>query len=563
MANYLKMALGEAILILFRQGCSKRKIARQLCVDRGTVARHLRQAVAPSGAAAPVAVPQAAEANAATPDEVATGSGPAPSAATPGQVATGSEGPPAPTAAAQVLPAATLGVRPSKCDPLRSVVEAKVEAGLTAQRIFQDLVTEYGFAGAYNAVKRFVRRLRACEQLPFRRMECDPGAEAQIDFGTGAPVITGRDGQRRRTQVLRLVLSHSRKAHSEVFFRQTTDNLLACCENAFAAWGGVPKTLVIDNLKAAVLRADWYDPDLHPRIAAFCKHYGTVLLPTKPRMPRHKGKIEAGIKYVQCNALQGRVFDSLAAQNAHLAQWEARVADLRIHGTTKQQVRQVFETSERPALLPLPAERFPFFHEAQRVVHRDGHVEVDKAYYSVPPEYMGRTVWVRWDSRMVHIYNAQFAEIAAHARQEFGRFRTAPQHIASQKIALIESGATELLRRARLVGPQTARWGEAVLKERGIEGVRVLVGLLSLVRRHSSTAVERGCELALGHGAFRLRELRALIQESAEQQQLEFMAEHPVIRSLKAYGELVRVSFDQEEPWREPPVEPPTGTEAR
>jgi hypothetical protein len=184
-----------------------------------------------------------------------------------------------------------------------------------------------------------------------------------------------------------LVLSHSRKAYSEVFFRQTTDNLLACWENAFAAWGGVPRTLVIDNLKAAVLHADWYDPELHPKVSAFCKHYGTVLLPTKPRMPRHKGKIEAGIKFVQSNALRGRSFDSLAAQNAHLAHWESCVADVRIHGTTKKQVRQVFEQFERPALLALPADRFPFFHEAQRVVHRDGHVEVDKAYYSVPPEY--------------------------------------------------------------------------------------------------------------------------------------------------------------------------------
>ena len=95
-----------------------------------------------------------------------------------------------------------------------------------------------------------------------------------------------------------------------------------------------------------------------------------------------KGKIEAGIKYVQSNALQGRVFDTLAAQNSHLTHWESRVADLRIHGTTKRQVCQVFEEIERPALLPLPAERFPFFHEAQRIVHRDGHVQVDKAYYS-------------------------------------------------------------------------------------------------------------------------------------------------------------------------------------
>jgi transposase len=519
--------------------------------------------VAAGNAVASVATTHVVEANAATSIEAATGSGPAPNAATPRQVATGSAGLDLPTVAVQVPPVRAVDARPSKCDPFRSAIAAQVEAGLTAQRIFQDLITDHGFAGAYNAVKRFVRRLRAGEELPFRRIECDPGAEAQIDFGTGAPVITGSDGKRRRTHVLRLVLSHSRKGYSEVFFRQTTDNLLACCENAFWSWSGVPKTLVIDNLKAAVLRADWYDPDLHPRLAAFCRHYGTVLLPTKVRTPRHKGKIEAGIKYVQSNALQGRVFDSLSAQNAQLAQWEARVADLRIHGTTKQQVAKVFETHERPALLPLPAERFPFFHEAQRVVHRDGHIEVERAYYSAPPEYMGRTVWVRWDSRQVRIFNTQFIEIALHARQEFGRFRTAPQHIASQKIALIESGATELLRRARLVGPQAARWAEAVLKERGIEGVRVVVGLLGLLRTHPSSAIERGCELALGHGAFRLRELRSLIKEPVEQQQLEFMAEHPVIRSIKAYGELVRVSFDQEEPWREPPITQPAGTEER
>jgi hypothetical protein len=205
----------------------------------------------------------------------------------------------------------------------------------------------------------------------------------------------------------------------------------------------------------------------------------------------------------------------------------------------------------------LPQERFAFFHEAQRVVHKDGHVEVDKAYYSVPPEYLGRTVWVRWDSRLVRVFNLHGVEIAFHARQEFGRFRTAPQHLAAQKIALAEHGATELLRRARLIGPQTGRGAEAMLKERGIEGVRVLVGLLALARRHAGTALERACELAAGHGAFRLRALRALLKEPVAQAQMEFMAEHPVIRSLKAYGALVQVSFDEQRPWREPPLKPP------
>jgi transposase len=139
------------------------------------------------------------------------------------------------------------------------------------------------------------------------------------------------------------VLSHSRKGYSEPTFRQTTDDFLQALENAFAHFGGVPKTLVIDNLKAAVLHADWFDPELTPKVQSFCQHYGTVILPTKPRMPRHKGKTESGIKYVKNNGLKGHQFASLEEQQQHLAHWERTVADTRIHGTTKQQVLKVFE----------------------------------------------------------------------------------------------------------------------------------------------------------------------------------------------------------------------------
>jgi transposase len=258
------------------------------------------------------------------------------------------------------------------------VIEAKVVQGLTAQRIYQDLVTEHGFDAKYPSVRRFVGKLRAGRPLPFRRMECEPGAEAQVDFGSGAPIITP-EGKRRRTHVFRIVLSHSRKGYSESIFRQTTDGLIQCLENAFWAFGGAPRTIVIDNLKAAVSQADWYDPELNPKLQAFCEHYGTVLLPTKPYTPRHKGKTESGIKYVRSNALKGRRFASLAEQNRHLQQWEQRVADTRIHGTTKRQVGVVFAQVERAALLALPAMRFPCFQEAPRLVHRDGHVEVAKA----------------------------------------------------------------------------------------------------------------------------------------------------------------------------------------
>ncbi len=507
MANQLKMAEVHSILTLHKRGWSFRRIGRELGIHRETAQRYVR--LAEAGA------------------DVANLS-----------VGAGAENRPNP-------PAGSSGPA-SKCDPFRETIIEGLERGLSRQRIWQDLKQDYDFDGGYDSVKRFVWRLNSARPLPFRRMECEPGAEAQVDFGTGAPVITP-EGKRRRTHVFRIVLSHSRKAYSESVYRQTTEDFIRCIENAFHHFGGVPKTLVIDNLKAAVTKADWFDPELNPKIQSFCAHYGTVILPTKPRTPRHKGKVERGVDYVQENALKGKRFSSLVEQNRHLLEWETQVADTRIHGTTRKQVKKAFEDVEREALLPLPVDRFPSFNEVRRKVNRDGHVEVDKAYYSVPPEYLSRSVWVRWDSRVVRVFNQRFEQIAMHVKHEPGRFSTQNSHIPKEKRSGIERGATRLLNQASLIGPQSGRWAEQMVQQRGVQGVRVLMGLLNLAKRHPYDRIEQACETALTHGAYRLRTIRELIKRQGEkQQQFEFIDEHPIIRSLSDYGDLVHTSFTKE-----------------
>ena len=156
----------------------------------------------------------------------------------------------------------------SACQPYRELILAKLDLGLSAKRIHQDLVAEEGFTASYASVRRFVRRLRQGRPLPFRRLETPPGEEAQVDFGTGAPVIQP-SGRRRRPWLFRVVLSHSRKAYSEAVYRQTTENFIRCLENAFWHFGGVPKTLVIDNLRAAVKKADWFEPELNPKVDSY------------------------------------------------------------------------------------------------------------------------------------------------------------------------------------------------------------------------------------------------------------------------------------------------------
>jgi transposase len=524
MANQLNMAIIDTIRTLYQQRWSIRRIAKTLGIHRDTVARHLRQAK-PAGALTDAQTPNQAGA--------LIGSQKAKQA----EALTGSMPP----------PTTTPSLQPSLCEPFRVVIQAKIDLGLTAQRIYQDLVAEHGFGGKYHSVRRFVRRLSPTQELPFRRLECGPGQEAQVDFGQGAP-IQQADGRRRRPHVFRIVLSFSRKAYSEVVSRQTTEAFLRCLENAFWHFGGVPHRLVLDNLRAAVTKADWFDPEINPKVRSFGQHYGIALLPTKPYIPRHKGKVERGVDYVQENALKGRVFASLDEQNCFLLDWEQTVADTRIHGTTRRQVGALFTEVERAVLQRLPLERFPCFREGRRVVHRDGHVEVERAFYSVPPEYLARLVWVRWDGRLVRIFNERMEPIAVHVRHEPGRFSTQPLHLSDRKISGVERGTVWLLGKVRCLGPHSSRWAEAVIQERGVEGVRVLQGLLALAGRHPVADLERACDIALSHGAYYLRTLRVLLRrhDAARQEQLPFLQEHPLIRDLSVYGQFVHDAFTKE-----------------
>lgn len=499
MANQLSMAKVNSIQTLHQSGHSNRQIADLLGIDRGTVGKYVRQLRVSVAQNQPNAPPGKSEAG--------------------------------------DLPPSVRSGPPSQCDGYRDTIEAKLQQGLSARRIYQDLVADDGFTGSYYSVRRFVAKLEQQTPLPFRRLETLPGEEAQIDFGTGAWVIDAQ-GKRRRPWMLRFVLSCSRKGYSEVVWRQTTDHFITAIENAFHHFGGVPKRLVIDNLKAAVPRADWYDPELHPKLQSFAAHYGTSFLPTRPYTPRHKGKIESGVKYAKNNALAGHTFASLADQNDYLLEWEQQVADTRIHGTTKQQVRALFESTERSALVPLPPDRFAMFHEARRTVNRDGHVEVDKAYYSAPPEYVTRRVWVRWDARLVRLFNHHWKCIAVHCKCEPGRFRTDAAHIPREKVSAVERGTNALLRQIATVGPHTKAWAEATAQARGVEAVRVLVGLKSLAGKHRTEALEEACRVALAHGAYRLRSIRNLLKRSADrvQQSLPFIDEHPIIRPLSDYS---------------------------
>jgi transposase len=520
MAYQLGMDKALSIKTLRESGLSERAISESLGVSRNAVRRHL-------------SVKSSNDTK-----------------ALPGSAPTGSEVPndtKAPTGSGEVREATVAPLSRSRCERFRELILSKLEQGLDSRRIYQDLVEEHGFDEKYWSVRRFVKSLGVSSALPFRRIEVEPGWELQVDFGAGRP-CQDHTGAFRKTYVFRAVLSHSRKGYTEAVTRLTTESFIRSLENAFWRLGGVPKTVVFDNAKCVVLKADWYDPALHPKIVEFCKHYGFAMLPTRPATPRHKGKVERGVDYVQENALKGRTFESLAQQNAHLDHWEKTVADTRIHGTTKKHVGVAFESTEKPCLQPLPTERFPYYEEGQRKVSRDGHVSVNHAYYSAPAEYLGHDVWIRWNSQTVRILNHRMESIAVHCTQAAGRFSTLGEHIHPLKSHMIERGIEYNLRKVRLLGPQATRWAEAMIEARGIPAARVLQGLLSLSQKYKSEQIERACETAWRSQAYDYRTVKRLLEHrtAAQQQTMEFMDDHPIIRSVAEYGDFIRNAIQGE-----------------
>lgn len=506
MANCKSMAVTTSILGLYRRGWAKSQIARHLGLHRETVARHVRlaaagDAAATSGEAKPSILPAGTE-----------GSKPA------------------------IVPSGKSGAEPgrrSQCEAHRQRITAQLEAGLSAQRIYQDLRDEQGFTGAYDAVKRFCGKLKARQPGRIWRVECLPGEEAQVDFATGY-YLEEAEGRRHKVHLLRVVLSHSRKGYTQAVERQSSEAFLRCLENAFRAFGGVPLTLNIDNLRAAVKRADWYEPELSPKLQQFSRHYGTEVLPCRPATPQHKGKVENGVQYVQNNALKGRTFRSLQLLNEHLRHWEVTVADCRIHGTTRRQVAQHFLEVERAALQALPVDLFPCFQEGQRRVHSDSHVQIGNAYYEVPAEYIGQDVWVRWDARLVRVFTPRFEPLCVLAVQRPGEF-TAPLGVRGRCSGAVERDKVYWLRRCARVGEHCGLWALEVLAQRGDPGIRVLQGLVHMAGQTTGLQLDRACQQALGHGAYRLSDLRRLIAQPTTQVAMSFMDNHPLIRDMRDY----------------------------
>ncbi len=362
----------------------------------------------------------------------------------------------------------------------------------------RERLKERGYTGSYSAVHRFVQRLE--EQRPDVTVPVEtlPGEEAQADFGYAGKMIDPETGLLHKAWAFVMILSWSRHMYVEFVFDQTVATWLRLHRNAFEFFGGVPQRVVIDNLKTAIVRACWDDPAAQRSYRECAEHYGFLIAPCRPGTPEHKGKVEqGGVHYVKRNFLGGREPTSLPQANRDVRRWVQTTAGQRIHGTTREQPLQRFET-ERAALLPLPSTPYDLAVWKQATLHRDCHVVFDQAYYSAPFRLVGQRLWVRGGSQVVQLYTADYQVVATHTRAERpGQRVTHLDHLPHHKVPGLLITREECRRQAAEIGSGVLQVVEVLLEHRPEDRLRSAGRVLRLAERFGPQRLEAACSRSL------------------------------------------------------------------
>ena len=514
----MKPHLQTTIWTLLGKGSTQREIARATGISRHTIRSYHKQFVAQGNAAsgAPAGEP----------------------------TQTAPPWPPALVAAG----AAKLVESMSACEPYRTYIEAQLQLRRNAMAIYQDLVDQFGFAGAYNSVKRFVARARQRQPEQFDRLSFQPGEEMQVDYGEGAPTrVPGKD-RYRKPRLFVATLRYSRRSFRRVVWKSGQQVWAQLHEQAWRYFGGSCRYVVLDNLKEGVHKPDLYEPVLNPVFATTLAHYEVVADPARVRDPNRKGTVENAIGHTQATALKGRRFESIEEQNTYLEHWESNWAAKRIHGSERRQVQAMFE-EERAHLQPLPAQAMQYFSESQRTVCDDTCVRVDHSSYAARPAPIGSKVLVRVFERRIEIRELKTQSLLrTHPRVD----RPGTVVLPLEERVFNPSRETRyILGQAKEIGPDAARLCQMLFAIEGRVGQRKLWGIVGLAKHYPRSLVDRACARAITDGIHSYRHVKALTEklvsdalatidqaDTDSQSTSPLAQEHRLIQSTDVYGDL-------------------------
>jgi transposase len=424
------------------------------------------------------------------------------------------------------------------------------ERGLGARAIYDRLRTEHAdFDAAFWPVRRAYRQWR--KQRGVRAedvaivVDTRPGDVAQVDFGYLGRLYDAATGQLRRVWVFVMVLGYSRRMVARLCFDQTIETWLRVHTEAFAELGGVPATIVPDNLKAAVIRAAFGVDDaaaLNRTYRELARHYGFKVDPTPVYSPEKKGKVESAIKYVQRNFFVGR--DGSDVDDAHvaLARWVEEVANVRIHGTTQRRPADVFGADERTALLALPTRAWEpvRWHEAR--VHRDSHVSFERRLYSVPWQHVGHDVWVRATPSAVAIY-ADDVRVATHDRRGSAPRSTVDAHLPDDRVPWRHRSRAFWEARADRIAPEVGAYVRAVFDSDDVLSMlRTVQSTVTHLERFPRERAVAACARATHYGSTSYGAIKNILRQGLDLQPLPTPATGAALtnpRFARSIGELL------------------------
>jgi transposase len=535
MSNVLEHTTQQQILALGRLGWTLSRIQETTGVRRETISGYLKAAGIPVRRRGRPS--ESKPKPAISPPEVSTDLTAKPAISR--EVSTDSDGP-KPATRAEVSTDLARVPRPgrapsaSACEPYRELIERALERGRNAMAIWQDLVDAHGFTARYSSVRRFVQTVCRTVPEPHAVITTAPGEESQVDYGDGPMVRHPVSGKYRRTRLFVLTLGYSRKSVRLLVWQSSAQVWAELHERAFRRLTGTTRVVVLDNLKEGVLTPDIYDPALNPLYRDVLAHYGVVALPCRVGDPDRKGKVESGIGHTQKTPLQGMRFETIEDAQAYLDRWDARWADTRIHGTTKRQVAAMF-AEEQPALQPLPLEPFRYYRFGVRTVHLDGCVEIDAAYYSAPPGWIGRRVSVQSNDLHIRLLNPATGQLLReHVRAPRGWHRIEdadrPRRTPAKTLAVLSA--------AHHAGPAIGAVCDHIHQHDGASGVRRILGVLAFARKHGPAVVEDAAKAALDLGVPTYRFIRRYL-ERRPPVPLTLRQVDPLIRQLTLYRDLI------------------------
>jgi transposase len=446
------------------------------------------------------------------------------------------EGPPEELPSTEELKAAVKAAYPpslpqqqtSSLERYRDVIVGLSDKELGPRAIYDRLRLEHeGFTGSYSAVMRLYRGLVRAKGVQAKDVaipvETGPGEVAQVDFGYVGKLLDPATMTMRKAWCFVMVLAWSRHMVVRVVFDQKIETWLRLHVEAFAELGGVPETVVPDNLKAAVVRAAFAVDDkseLNRSYRELARHYGFKVDPTPPYDAPKKGKVEAGVKYVKGNFFVGRQESDAEEVRRDLRRWVYEIAGLREHGTTHKQPLEQFEAIERGTLRPLPKEPWEPVVWRRATVHRDAHIALDKRLYSVPWKHIGQAVWVQASAHSVVVY-ADDERVATHPRRGPGHRSTIEGHLPDHRADLRHRSRAYWEQRAEALGPEVQRYVSAVFDSDDVlSQLRAVQAIVTHLEAFPRERARAACLRAEHFGCYGYATIRNILRRGLDMEPL-------------------------------------------